>query len=49
MPDEDWPQDGGQRGVILADFTSDSTYSTYRHQEIDFIGAGMDEPAISTC
>ena len=26
VPDEDWPQDGAQRGVILAIFASSSTY-----------------------
>ena len=46
MPDEDWPQDGAQRGVILADFASGSAYGD-RRQEIVFIGAGMDEAAIS--
>ena len=46
MPDDDWPGDEQQRGVIIADFAPGSLYGD-RRQEIVFIGAGMDEGAIS--
>ena len=46
VPDDDWPTDEQQRGVILADFARDTRYGD-RRQEIVFIGAGMDEAAIS--
>ena len=46
MPDADWPEDGSQRAVIFADFAPGSRFGD-RRQEIVFIGAGMDETAIS--
>ena len=46
VPDADWPEDAAQRSVILADFATGSAYGD-RRQEIVFIGAGMDEAAIS--
>jgi len=44
VPDADWPADPAQRGVILADFAPGVGD---RRQEIVFIGAGMDEAAIT--
>jgi G3E family GTPase len=44
VPDDDWPADPAQRGVILGDFAPGVGD---RRQEIVFIGAGMDEAAIS--
>jgi len=44
VPDGDWPSDPAQRGVILGDFAPGVGD---RRQEIVFIGAGMDEGAIT--
>lgn len=46
MPDDMWPNVPAQRGIILADFDPEGKYGD-RRQEIVFIGAGMDEEAIS--
>ena len=46
MPDDEWPQDPNQRKVIVSDFDLESAYGD-RRQEIVFIGANMDEAAIS--
>lgn len=40
MPEEDWPSDEAQRGVILGDFAPGCGD---RRQEIVFIGVKMDE------
>ncbi|KAK9819758.1 hypothetical protein WJX72_002032 [[Myrmecia] bisecta] len=45
VPDEDWPEAGPQREVILADFDPTGPYGD-RRQEIVFIGAQMDQAAI---
>jgi hypothetical protein len=40
VPEEDWPVDEAQRGVILGDFAAGCGD---RRQEIVFIGVNMDE------
>ncbi|KAK9846333.1 hypothetical protein WJX81_001781 [Elliptochloris bilobata] len=46
VPESDWPVAEAQRAVIIGDFDRSSAYGD-RRQEIVFIGAGMDEAAIS--
>lgn len=46
VADDEWPQQQIQRDVMLADFDFKSGFGD-RRQEIVFIGAGMDEDAIS--
>ncbi|KAK2075863.1 hypothetical protein QBZ16_001605 [Prototheca wickerhamii] len=46
VPDDMWPEVAAQRAIILADFDASAGFGD-RRQEIVFIGAGMDEKAIS--
>lgn len=46
MSEEDWPQEGEQRKVILADWDNSSGFGD-RRQEIVFIGVKMDEARIT--
>ena len=46
MPGEDWPPVPSQKDLILADFDSETPWGD-RRQEIVFIGASMDEAAIT--
>ncbi|KAG2437513.1 hypothetical protein HXX76_006161 [Chlamydomonas incerta] len=46
VPAEDWPEDGAQKDIIMADFDEDTPMGD-RRQEIVFIGVGMDEAKIS--
>mmetsp|Transcript_2194 Transcript_2194/g.3610 ORF Transcript_2194/g.3610 Transcript_2194/m.3610 type:complete len:598 (+) Transcript_2194:105-1898(+) len=45
VPEEDWPEAGPSRDVILADWQMEGVYGD-RRQEIVFIGVGMDEVKI---
>ncbi|KAL4855709.1 COBW domain-containing protein [Chlorella vulgaris] len=45
VPESDWPEAEAQRRVVLADFDAAGDYGD-RRQEIVFIGASMDRPAI---
>lgn len=46
VPDGDWPEEPAQRSVVISDFDLQTDFGD-RRQEIVFIGAGMDEAAIS--
>lgn len=45
VPEEDWPEAGTGRDVILNDWELDGLYGD-RRQEIVFIGVGMDQQKI---
>lgn len=46
MPDDEWPVEESQRVAILGDYDPEGWWGD-RRQEIVFIGASMDEAAIT--
>ena len=46
VPDDEWPEPGMQRDVVIQDFDLSSAFGD-RRQEIVFIGRSMQQDAIS--